>query len=156
MWRTRFPWFPAMIVTSTLLAAAAASAEPVAVPAARTLGAGLPGNVQSALGLTEEQLKQVRQIHAQQAPTRKQIAEQLQQAEADLRQLAVNGGDPSALQAKQAEVTQLLGRTVAMRVESLQALAAVLTPEQRAKLSQMNTDAAAGQGGGHKRQPQGS
>ncbi len=141
---TRFPWFPAMIATS-LLVAATASAEPVAVPTSRTFGAGLPGNVQSALGLTDEQLKAVRQIHAQQAPTRRQIAEQLQQAEADLRQLAVNCGDPAALQAKQAEVTQLLSRTVAMRVESLQALAAVLTPEQRAKLSQMNADHGAGQ-----------
>jgi Spy/CpxP family protein refolding chaperone len=151
----RYTWLPAIVLTGGLLLASAASAQSTAVPAARTPGAGITGSLQATLGLTEDQMKTVREIHSRQAPARKELGEALERAEADLRQLAVNGADPAALQAKQAEVTQLLSRSVAMRVESLQALAAVLTPEQRAKLAQMNADVT-NHGQAHHRRPQGS
>ena len=57
---------------------------------------------------------------------------------------------PNGLAAKQAEVAQLLNRSVALRVESLQKIAAILTPDQRAKLAGMNVEPT-GRGGSHKR-----
>ncbi len=97
----------------------------------------------------------IRQMHAQQAANRKQLRQSLRQAQSDLRQLALNSGDPAAIQAKQAEVAQLLSQSLAMRVQSLQAMAPILTPDQRAKLAQMGPGGL-GRRGGHWHQPQGS
>jgi Spy/CpxP family protein refolding chaperone len=149
MLQRRITWLSATVLTSALVLATGAHAQNAPTPA-RQFGQGMPGNFQSALGLTEDQKKSVREIHAQQATNRKQVSEALQKAEAELRQLAVNGGDPNALAAKQTEVSQLLSRSVALRVESLQAISAILTPDQRAKLAQLNNEST-GHGGPHKR-----
>src|SRR5262249_35646176 len=74
---------------------------------------------------------------AQHAADRKQLSQSLRTSQTQLRQLVLNGADPAAIQAKQAEVAQLLTQSVAMRVESLQAIAPILTPDQRAKLAQI-------------------
>ncbi len=147
MSRTRSPWLLALILGSTLVAATTAGA---AAPAAQ--GAAHGSRFQQALGLTDDQMAAIRQVHTQQAANQKQLHQSLRQAQSDLRQLALNGGDPAALQAKKAEVAQLLSQSVDMRVESLQAIAPILTPEQRAKLAQMGPGGFGRHGHWHKQQ----
>lgn len=154
MIRGRSPWLAALTLGTVLTVAGAA----VAADAPMTPGAPSAGHTnrfQQALGLTDDQMTAIRQLHAQQAPKQKQIRQSLRQGQTDLRQLVLNGGDPTAIQAKQAEVAQLLNAQVAMRVETLQAMAPILTPEQRAKLAQMGQKGPGGRGG-HWHRPQSS
>jgi Spy/CpxP family protein refolding chaperone len=92
---------------------------------------------QQQLGLTDAQMQAIQAVHANHAAAQKQLWQSLRQAQSDLRQLALNGGDPAAVQAKSAEVAQLLGQGVSMRVQTMQEISPILTPDQRAKLAQM-------------------
>lgn len=92
------------------------------------------------LGLTEDQKKAMQEIHARQREAQKQLFQALQQAQTDLRQLALNGGDEAAIQAKAAEVEKLLGQGVQLRVQALREMAPLLTPEQREKMAKMRHD----------------
>jgi len=85
------------------------------------------------LGLTDDQTTAVRAAFARHRDEQKQAWKSLRTAQAELRQLALNGGDTTA---KSAEVQQLLGQTVALRVKVLQEIGPVLTPEQRVKFAQ--------------------
>jgi Spy/CpxP family protein refolding chaperone len=151
MLRTRSHWLAALILASimatTAVAGAADSANPAGPPS------GHAARFQQTLGLTDDQMSSIRELFAQRAADRKQLAQSLRQAQLELRQLALTGGDPAAIHAKQAEVAQLLSQSVAMRVESLQAIAPILTPEQRAKLAQVGLF---GHRSGHRHQQQGS
>ena len=71
-------------------------------------------------------------IHRQ-CDEQKQARKTLHTAQSELRQLALNGGDTTA---KTAEVQQLLGQTIALRVKVLQEIGPILTPEQRVKFAQ--------------------
>ncbi len=150
MSRTRSPWLLALILGSTLVATTAAGAADPTTPGAPP--AAHVSRLQQALGLTDDQMTAIRQVHAQQAANQKQLWQSLRQAQTDLRQLALNGGDPAALQAKQAEVGQLLNQSVGMRVQSLQAIALILTPEQRAKLAEMSPGGFGRRGHWHQQQ----
>ena len=55
----------------------------------------------------------------------------MRQAQTDLRRLALNSTDPTAIQQKEAEVAGLLAQGVQLRVRHLQEIAPLLTPEQR-------------------------
>ena len=152
MVRARSPWLVALTLSTVLTVAGVAGAVDTATPGAPP--AGHTNRFQQALGLTDDQMTAIRQLHAQQAPKQKQLRQSLRQAQSELRQMAINGADPAAIQAKQGEVAQLLNQGLAMRVESLQAMAPILTPDQRAKLAQMGQN---GYGrGGHWHRPQGS
>ena len=85
------------------------------------------------LGLSDDQVTAIRAAFERHRDEQKQAWKALHTAQAELRQLALNGGDVSA---KTAEVQQLLGQTVALRVKVLQEIGPVLTPEQRAKFAQ--------------------
>lgn len=87
------------------------------------------------LGLTDEQMTQIQAIRQRDAAVKKQIGGSLRQAQAELRQLALNGDDPAVIQAKQTDVQQLLGQMVQLRVNSLREMAPLLTQEQRDKLA---------------------
>ena len=152
MSRIRSAWLVTLILGSTLVAAATAGANtqaPGATPGAHV------NRMQQALGLTDDQINAIRQVHAQQAGAQKQLHQSLRTSRTELRQLALNGADPAALQAKEGEVAQLLSQSVALHVQSLQAIAPILTPDQRTKLAQMG----AGGGwrhGGHRYRQQSS
>jgi len=88
MFRTRSPWLLALILGSTLVAAAPAGAADSTNPA--TPPSGHTSRFQQALGLTDDQMSAIRQVHAQQAANRKQLRQSLRQAQSDLRQLALN------------------------------------------------------------------
>jgi Spy/CpxP family protein refolding chaperone len=89
--------------------------------------------MQQRLGLTNDQVTAIRAAFARHRDEQKQAWKTLHTAQADLRQLALNGGDTTA---KAAEVQQLLGQTVALRVKVLQEIGPILTPEQRVKFAQ--------------------
>jgi len=72
------------------------------------------------LGLTDDQMAQVRAIRQRDAEGLKQVGRALRQAQTELRQLALDGADPATLQAKEAQVQQLFGQMVQLRVKGLQ------------------------------------
>ena len=138
MRQIRSHWLVALILGSTLLVTTAASAADEAAPGAQPWRARMMARLQQQLGLTDAQVQAIRDVHARHANGRKQLWQSLRQAQSDLRQLALNGGDPAAIQAKSAEVAQLLSQGLSMRVQTLQEIAPILTPEQRDKLAQMS------------------
>ena len=89
--------------------------------------------LQKRLGLTDDQVNAIRAAYARHREEQKQSWQALRAAQTDLRQMALNGVDTTA---KAAEVQQLLGQTVALRVKVLQEIGPVLTPEQRAKFAE--------------------
>jgi Spy/CpxP family protein refolding chaperone len=93
--------------------------------------------LQQRLGLTDDQVKAITAAHAKHREEQKQAWQALRVAQTDLRQLALNGGDTTA---KSAEVQQLLGQTVAVRVKVLQEIGPILTPEQRQKFAEARPD----------------
>ena len=89
------------------------------------------------LGLSDEQVQAIRQLHAGQREQRVQLHASLRQARQSLRELILANGSESDIQARTAEVQQLLGQTVQLRVQTLQGVAHILTAEQREKLAQL-------------------
>ena len=89
--------------------------------------------MQQRLGLTNDQVTAIRAAFERHRDEQKQAWKALHTAQAELRQLALNGGDTTA---KAAEVQQLLGQTVTLRVKVLQEIGPILTPEQRVKFAQ--------------------
>lgn len=91
--------------------------------------------LQERLGLTDDQVNAIKAAYGKHRDEQKQSWKALRTAQAELRQLALNGADTSA---KTAEVQQLLGQTVTARVKVLQEIGPILTPEQRAKFAEMS------------------
>jgi len=89
--------------------------------------------MQQRLGLTNDQVTSIRAAFGRHRDEQKQAWKALHTAQAELRQLALNGADTTA---KAAEVQQLLGQTVTLRVKVLQEIGPILTPEQRVKFAQ--------------------
>ena len=88
------------------------------------------------LGLADDQVKIIKGAPEKYRDEQRQAWQALRTAQKELRQLALNGADASAIQAKTAEVQQRIGLTVAVRVKVLQEIGPVLTPEQRAKFAE--------------------
>lgn len=109
----------------------------VAVPAEAHMGARGLGWLRAELELSDDQVQAIRQLHQGQRDARRALYRSLREARAALRELVLQGGDDAAIQAKAAEIQQLLGRAVERRVETLKGLAQILTPEQREKLAKL-------------------
>lgn len=99
------------------------------------MGRGM-GRMHKDLGLTDDQKTAVRGAFQKYRDEQRQVGQQLRTAQAELRQLALNGADAGAIQAKTTEVQQLTGQSLAVRVKMLQEIGPVLTPEQRAKFAE--------------------
>jgi len=85
---------------------------------------------------TDDQVRAIHQLHASRWEARHQLRKSLREARRSLRDLVFTGADDAAIQAKTAEVQQLVAQGVQMRVEGLRAMSQILTPEQRDKLRQ--------------------
>ena len=133
--RTRTHWLMALILGATLVVTAGARAADPSNPGATHTA--MSSRFQQQLGLSDDQMQAIRDVHARHAASGRQMWRSLRQAQSELRQLALNGGDQAAIQAKTAEVSQLLSQSVAMHVASLQEISPILTAEQRAKFAQM-------------------
>lgn len=106
----------------------------VAAPAPAHPGGRQLDRLQAELGLSEDQVRAIHQAREPGGETRRQSARSLGEARRALRDLVLTGANEAAIQAKTAEVQQLLGQAVALRVQALQQLSQILTPEQREKL----------------------
>jgi Spy/CpxP family protein refolding chaperone len=93
--------------------------------------------LQADLGLSDEQVQAIRQLHAAQRAQRVQLHTSLREARRTLREAIFAHGDDRDIEARTAEVQQLLGQTVQLRVQTMRGVSQILTPEQRAKLSQI-------------------
>lgn len=122
--------FASLALAATLLVVSAAQAQDS--PRGRMLH-----RLQHYLELSDDQVTAIQQVYAANADARKQLWQSLRQARLELRQLALTGGDPAAIQARQAEIEQLMAQGLQMRVADLQSIGPILTPEQRDKFAQL-------------------
>ena len=151
MLRPRSLWIVAALVASSVLAAATVTqAQQPPAPQGPRMFSGLQRN----LGLTDDQVNQVRTVFQQQRDARRQLGQSMRQAQTDLRQLVLNGGDADAIAGKKALVAQLMGQGLDLRIQTLQQIAPILTQEQRDKLAQLGP-AAMWRGHRHQKPPQG-
>jgi Spy/CpxP family protein refolding chaperone len=95
------------------------------------------GRLQQKFNLTDDQMTVIRDVFKRHAEERRQLGQALRLAQTDLRQLALTGGAHDAVRAKAAEVQQLLGQGIELRVKVLQEIAPSLTQEQREKMAQV-------------------
>ena len=137
----------ALSLVGLLAGTGVALAQDTKAPAAPTQRGHGMGRLQQRLGLSNDQVTAIKAAYQKHREEQKQAWQALRVTQKDLRQLALNGADAGAIQAKTAEVQQLLGQTVAIRVKVLQEIGPVLTPEQRAKFA----DASAHRGMRHHR-----
>lgn len=133
MLRRRLP----TVLALGLVAALATSPLAWADPSLDRGPAGRHGHerFQQALGLTDEQVAAIREVHDRHAPELKQLGQSLRQARIDLKQAALNGGD---IKGKAAAVTALLGQMTELRATTLQEIAPILSPEQRDAMVKMS------------------
>ena len=117
----------------TLVAAGAYAADPPATtPAPQEQHQHQRGAwLQKKLGLTDVQAQQIREIQAKDFATQKQTWQALRQAQGELRRLALSGADQATLSAKQTEVQNLMNQSMQARLNTLQQIGPILSPEQR-------------------------
>ena len=108
-------------------------------------GAYGKGRMQQRLGLSDDQMNVIKGAYAKHRDERRQAYQALHQANAALRQAALDGADAATIQAKAADVQRLQAQALDVRVKMLQEIGPVLTPEQRAKFAQAGMH-----GGGHR------
>ena len=131
MARPRPFWLVAGLIAASVLTAAVSHAQ------APSPGDRMYSRLQQNLGLSDDQVSSIRQIFQQQRDARRQLWQSLRQTQTDLRQLALSGGDAAAIAAKKTEVEQLLAQGLDLRVQALQQIGPLLTPDQRDKLAQL-------------------
>jgi Spy/CpxP family protein refolding chaperone len=121
-----------LLAVSVVLGVALAPAE------ARPHGRMLP-RLQAELGLSDDQVQAIRQLHEGQRDARKQLRHSLREAHRTLRQSVIDGVDDATVQQQTAALQQLMGQAVQMRMDSLRAVSQVLTPEQRQKFRELRS-----------------
>jgi Spy/CpxP family protein refolding chaperone len=93
--------------------------------------------LQQQLGLRDDQVKAIREIREREAPGWKQHWAELGQARKDLRKLILSEADQATIDAKHAQVQQLMAEGLTKRVNTLKEITPLLTPEQREKFTAM-------------------
>jgi len=131
---TALLWPLSLLVSVLVVSTAAVAAEPQQTHARHH---AWEERLQQRLGLTDQQVQAIREIRARDAEARKQYWQQMRAAQAELRRLVLIEADQATIEAKQAEVQQLVAAGVERRVKMLQAITPVLTPEQREALVQL-------------------
>jgi len=89
------------------------------------------------LGLTEDQVKSIREIRTRHWQSMRETVRALRDARRALREMVLGNTDETTFSAKAAEVRELSGQVLEARARTLQEVARVLTPEQRAKLREL-------------------
>jgi len=124
-------WPMAGILTGVLmLTTGTVSAEPYG-----HRGQGLT-RFQERLGLSDDQVRALHQAREQQWEGRQQIRRSMMAARRSLNELILQGADDTAIKAKTAEIQQLTGQALELRVKAMQDFAKILTPEQRTRVLQ--------------------
>src|SRR5262245_14778275 len=104
MQRRSFRTLLALGLVATLAASSLAWAE---AQGGDPAGSHRSKRFQETLGLTDEQMAQIRDVHARHAPEFRQLGQSLRQARTELKQAALTGGD---VKGKAAAFTALLGQ----------------------------------------------
>lgn len=86
------------------------------------------------LGLTDDQVKAIREIRARHWQSMRETVRALREARRALRAMVLADADEATFRAKAAEARELAGQVLEARARTLQEVARVLTPEQREKL----------------------
>jgi Spy/CpxP family protein refolding chaperone len=133
----RTPWFKALMLIAALVLGGTAVGHAVETGQDGARQQRRESHLKQRLGLTDDQVQAIRQIHQQQAGAARQHWQTLRQAQSDLRRLVLSDADEASIQAKQAEVQALMAESLQRRVASLKAIAPILTPEQREQFAQM-------------------
>ena len=89
------------------------------------------------LGLTDDQVKSIREIRTRHWQSMRETVRALRDARRALREMALADADDPTFTAKAAEVRELLGQVLEARARTLQEVARLLTPEQREKLREL-------------------
>jgi len=132
--------FSSALLVGTLMTGSIASAQAPPSPPSQNSQAWqqkMLGRLQKKLGLTDDQVAQIRQVQDRHRDARRQVYTSLRQANAQLRGLTLTGTDDAAVQQKVAEVQSLVGQSIALRTQTLREIAPILTPEQRQAWAQM-------------------
>ena len=103
--------------------------------------------LQTKLELNDDQMKAIQAIHDRDKDTQRQLFQAMHQAQADLRRMALNNADATAIQQKEAEVAGLMAQSLQLRTRHLQEIAPLLTQEQRDRLAQMHAGPGKGRPG---------
>jgi Spy/CpxP family protein refolding chaperone len=93
--------------------------------------------LQQKLDLRDDQVQAIRQIREREAPGWKQHRVALGQAQSELRKLILTEADQASIDAKHAQVQQLMAEGLAKRINTLKEITPLLTPEQREKFTAM-------------------
>jgi len=127
----------ALVALVALVAAAPLVAPAWAGPGPR--GPGASQRLQEQLGLTDEQAQAIRDVHARQRDTVRQLGRRAAVAQAELKRLTLAGADDATLQTTLAELREVQAQLVQLRVEALREMAPLLTEEQKQKLAEMRS-----------------
>jgi Spy/CpxP family protein refolding chaperone len=138
--RRSSPWVAVLVAAATFIATTAVATTAVQAGGPEK-GAidhrSQERRLQRELGLTDQQVQAIRQIHQREAEARKQHGQALQQAQTELRRLILTEADNAAIEAKRAEVERLLTEGLHRRMNTLREITPLLTPEQREKYAQL-------------------
>ena len=93
--------------------------------------------IREQLGLTEDQLKSIKEIRARHWQGMRETVLALREARRALREMTWNDTDDATFTAKATEVRELSGQVLEARARTMQEIARVLTPEQREKLREL-------------------
>jgi Spy/CpxP family protein refolding chaperone len=93
--------------------------------------------LQQQLGLRDDQVQAIREIREREAAAWRQHWQTLRQARAELRRLILSEADEAKIQARHAEVQQLMADGLTRRINTLREITPLLTPEQREKFAAM-------------------
>lgn len=89
------------------------------------------------LGLTDDQVKSIREIRARHWQSMRETVRALREARRALWDMVLADADEATFSAKAAEVRELAGQVLEARARTLQEVARTLTPEQREKLREL-------------------
>jgi Spy/CpxP family protein refolding chaperone len=128
------------IVAIAALAATAPLADQAWAGPGRNAGGGHHQKFQEKLGLTDEQAKALRDVHARNREASRQLWQRAAATHQEIRQLTLAGADDTALQAKMAELNDIQAQMLKLRVATLREIAPLLTDEQKQKLGELRFD----------------
>ena len=93
--------------------------------------------IREQLGLTDDQVKSMKEIRARHWQSMRETVRALREARRALRDMAWADADDATFTAKATEVRELSGQVLEARARTMHEIARVLTPEQREKLREL-------------------
>ena len=93
--------------------------------------------IREQLGLTEDQVRSMKEIRARHWQSMRETVRALREARRALRDMAWADTDDATFAAKATEVRELSGQVLEARARTMHEIARVLTPEQREKLREL-------------------